>query len=625
MGHRNIDRVELTEDTLEEFLSCIDRSKRCSIDSETTGLVSWHKNFQVVCMTMACSHNKGWIVWPENFHLMKEVIQRDDILWIGHNLKYDEHAFSRIGLSLGPNRSDTMMQSYCIDASGSHGLKQLSLRYLDEDDWASEMDAWKKDRGDGSGMNRMLECPRDKVFIYATLDATMTFLLWEYCYDYIKKNGLEKYESWMNRLTWLMSEIESNGVEFDSNRALDVVGELQGIYDDNYKGLMENELVQALNEYSINKNNEFFDPRNDDHIVKLLFGLFKFESVKKDKRTGKPAVNNFILDNLYNTYKDENIIRVKICRHIKLFMDNIMGLLNHDNTVDKRIHAQFLVHGAKTGRISSSDPNLMGIPSDSDYGKLIRGVFVSRYKNGVLLSSDAKQAEMRILASFCGSKKLIDIFNSNLDVYVEVAKILFEKDDISDFERDFAKIITIGMVYGRTVWGIAKEMKKSEEWVRSFFDKYFNMFDGIREYCDKSIYWARNRGWVRSPYGDVYRFLKINAVSIKDREEDERCAINYRIQGTSSHTNLDILMRVLKRIKKDYTGRAVCILVNHDEFLFDCDSIEMARILSKIIDEESIGLMDSLRDENGELGWMKIPFVYEHCIGDNWGEMEKLV
>ncbi len=278
-----------------------------------------------------------------------------------------------------------------------------------------------------------------------------------------------------------------------------------------------------------------------------------------------------------------------------------------------KIYAVFSQTATQTGRLSSHSPNLQNIPIKEDFTQKIRRIFVPSFKGGCILSSDYSQVELRVLAHFSREDNLIRAFNANTDIHKYTASLLFSKDanDITKREREIAKRVNFGIVYGMSSYGLARELNVSEEEARQFIESYFMRYPKVKEFIDSTIKEAEEKGYVRTIMGRIRYLPDINSSNYELREFSRRQAVNTPIQGTAADIIKMAMVRIYREFER-YGFSSRLILQVHDELVFDVEKKE----LKKVVDIVKYNMENSIS--------LIVPLIANLKVGKNWLELEPL-
>ena len=253
-----------------------------------------------------------------------------------------------------------------------------------------------------------------------------------------------------------------------------------------------------------------------------------------------------------------------------------------------RVHTTFDQAFVASGRLSSRDPNLQNIPVKNDWGKRIRKCFIASPGNK-LICADYSQIELRILAHMSGDENLISAFNNNLDIHTATASEIFHKrpEEVSKDERRYAKTINFSLLYGKTVFGLAQELKLDRATAKLYIDTYFAKYPKIKSCMDNIKDFAHQHGYVETVFGRKIYLPNINSGNRIIRDAEERLALNAPMQGTSA----DIIKFAMVRIEQwllENKLRTRMVLQVHDELIFEVPMDEIDAIsnhLAKLMTE----------------------------------------
>ena len=275
---------------------------------------------------------------------------------------------------------------------------------------------------------------------------------------------------------------------------------------------------------------------------------------------------------------------------------------------DGKIHTRYVQDLTQTGRLSSVDPNLQNIPVRLEQGRLIRKAFVPEEENSVLLSSDYSQIELRVLAHISGDEHLIDAFKHGADIHTSTAMRVFniEKPEyVTPNDRRNAKAVNFGVVYGISDFGLSNNLGISRKEAKAYIETYFERYPGIKDYMERVVREARDKGYVETLFKRRREIPDINSRNFNVRGFAERTAINSPIQGSAADI-LKIAMIHLDQALERGAYKTKMLLQVHDEIVLQVPSGELAAIkeLVKETMESAIELAVPLEaDENEGKTW----------------------
>ncbi len=270
-------------------------------------------------------------------------------------------------------------------------------------------------------------------------------------------------------------------------------------------------------------------------------------------------------------------------KYTKLYSTYAEGLKKYINE-DGRIHTVFSQTITQTGRLSSYDPNLQNISVRDDEGREIRKAFKPSEGN-VLISSDYSQVELRVLSSLSGEEKMIDAFNSGIDIHTKTAMDVFglSKEEVTDIARRHAKAVNFGVVYGISDFGLANQTQLSVKDAKRYIEDYFRTYPHIREYLDAQVKFCQDHGYVKTMLNRRRYINEINDRNYMMREFGKRAAMNAGIQGSAADLIKIAMIRAAKKIKEEGL-KTKLILQVHDELIFDVPQEEVERMKELIPD-----------------------------------------
>ena len=274
---------------------------------------------------------------------------------------------------------------------------------------------------------------------------------------------------------------------------------------------------------------------------------------------------------------------------------------------DGRIHTTFNQDITSTGRLSSTNPNLQNIPVRTELGRKIRQAFVPS-DGKVFVGADYSQFELRLAAVLAGDEKLIEDFNSDVDIHAKTAAETYgiSIDEVSKSQRRAAKVINFGVLYGMSPHGLAAATGMSFTEAKKFIDHYFEVRKPIRQYLDKILTQAREQGFVETYFGRRRPTPDVKSSNFMVRSSAERAAMNMPIQGTEA----DLMKLAMIRLEDKLSGLADAILQVHDSILVECKPEDVQKV-SEIMKAEMEGVCPEL----------PIKLKVDVGTGVNWGEV----
>ncbi len=288
---------------------------------------------------------------------------------------------------------------------------------------------------------------------------------------------------------------------------------------------------------------------------------------------------------------------------LSTYITPIPDLADNNN----RIHTTFTQNVTATGRLSSLNPNLQNIPVRTEEGKRIRTGFVAP-EGKVLVSADYSQFELRLAAVLSGDKKLIDDFNSGIDIHTKTASEAFHVpfSEVTKNQRRAAKVINFGIIYGMSVKGLSDAAGMPFYEAKKFIEDYFKLRAPIKQKLDSFLKQAREQGYVETFYGRRRPTPDVKSTNFIIRQAAERAAANMPIQGTEA----DLMKRAMINVDQSLPAGAELVMQVHDSLIVECDE--------NIANEIAVLLKHKMESVAPELA---IKLAVEVTIGKNWGEL----
>ena len=284
------------------------------------------------------------------------------------------------------------------------------------------------------------------------------------------------------------------------------------------------------------------------------------------------------------------------------------ALVDQINPATGRIHTSFMMTGAATGRLASTDPNLQNIPVRTEEGRRIRRAFVAEAGH-LLLSADYSQIELRLLAHVADVPALREAFEKGEDIHARTASEVFgvPMQGMDPLTRRKAKAINFGIIYGISAFGLANQLGITPGEVKAYIDAYFQRYPGIRDYMERMKEEARMKGHVTTPFGRRVWIAGIGEKNPARRGFAERQAINAPLQGGAA----DVIKRAMVRLPRALAEArlsAQLLLQVHDELVFEVP--EAGRDATAAVVKRAMEGAATIR----------VPLVVETGAGRTWTE-----
>jgi len=581
-----------TSEKIKELVSILQKEKEICLDTETTGTDPIKA--RLVGVSFSIKEGQGWYIPvyenPEAIEALRPIYENPNTLKIGQNLKYDLQVLQNHGIELCGPMFDTMIAHYLLHPEMRHGMDYLAEAYL-------HYHTIHIDELIGTGKNQksMAELKPEEVYVYACEDTDITLRLKNLFAPELEKEGLMKLFLQIEMpLMPVLAYMERNGVCIDTEG----LRETSVLYSKEMQRI-EEEIYQLA---GIN-----FNISSPKQVGEILFDQMKIVSKPKKTKTGQYATTEEILVSL----KSKNPIVGKILEYrglkklLSTYIDALPQLINPETG---HIHTSFNQAVTTTGRLSSSNPNLQNIPVRDEQGKEVRKAFIPE-AGQEFFCADYSQIELRIMAHLSGDENLIEAFNAGQDIHAATAAKIFHKtlEEVSSDERRKAKTANFGIIYGISAFGLAERMDVSRTEAKELIDGYFLTYPGVKEYMEKSIEMAREKGYTETIFKRRCYLPDINSNNANVRGNAERNAINSPIQGSAADIIKIAMIRVYQRMKEEKL-RSKMILQVHDELCFTVVPEEKERLQRIVVEEMQAACQ------------MRVPLIADTGWGSNWLE-----
>ena len=468
---------------------------------------------------------------------------------VGHDLKYSEVALARHGMPLAGAAMDTMLASYLLDPEAPNTIEAVAER--DAGVKLAPLDVAAAPRKRGQPPRTFEEIEVGEATHHAARFAEVTLLLESRLGPRLEADRLTGLLGGLELpLSHLLAGMEQVGVLIDP-------GALDGIGKDMAKELASlEEKARAAAGQDLN----LASPRQ---LETVLFDVLGLPAGKRTK-TGR-STDAEVLEALADRHPLPGIVleHRAIAKLKGTYVDTLPRLMHPETG---RIHTKWSQAVAATGRISSQDPNLQNIPIRTALGKSIRRAFVAP-PGQLIVSADYSQIELRVLAHLSRDPVLVDAFRSGQDVHVRTAMEIFGvgRGDVTEEMRRRSKTINFGVIYGMGESALAKRLGIPRTEAARFIDAYFERYQGVHAFMEKTMAEARRTEVVRTLFGRRRNVSDLRSSDRMRRSYAERIAQNTPIQGTAA----DLLKMAMVRLAEPVAPGARMVLTVHDELAFE--------------------------------------------------------
>ena len=299
----------------------------------------------------------------------------------------------------------------------------------------------------------------------------------------------------------------------------------------------------------------------------------------------------------------EDVLNYRTLSKLKsTYCDGMLKVIESDG----RIHSKFNQVETRTGRISSTDPNLQNIPVRTEIGRELRKFFIAK-ENCVLVDADYSQIELRVLAHIADDKNMINAFKSDKDIHSITASQVFNipENMLTPIMRNRAKAVNFGIVYGISAFSLSKDIGVTVKEAKEYINNYLSHYSGVKEYMQRSIEEAEKLGYSQTMFNRRRYLPELKSSNFNLRSFGKRVAMNMPIQGTAADIIKIAMIKVENRLKKENLNSKLILQV-HDELIVESPENESQKV-AKILREE----MESAVS-------LKVPLVAEASIGKTW-------
>lgn len=519
----------------------------------------------------------------------RDIVEDGRIRKCGYDFKSMINALDRDGVTVGGTLLDIELMHYLINPEKSHKAGILAMSYL----------GINLEEGTGQPVQKSLFEENDVADIGPrNMEAVADVLLADRIMKELAETGADRlYLKMEEPLVRVLARMERNGVKVDLPQLKKFETELKAELAGIQAGIREMAGEPELNISS-----------------PMQVGIVLFEKLALDPKAKKTGSKGY-----YST--DEETLAAIQDKHPivndilefravkKLLSSYIEPFPGFINAVTGKVHTTFNQALTATGRLSSSKPNLQNIPVRTERGREIRKAFIPSAPDGVIMSADYSQIELRIMAHLSGDAHLTEAFRQGKDVHAITAAKIFgiDADEVTPDQRRIAKTANFGIMYGISAFGLAQRLKIPRGDAKKIIDDYFTNFPAVSAFISDTIASAREKGYVETLFGRRRYLPDITSRNATVRALAERNAVNAPIQGTSA----DIIKIAMVEVDREMQAQGLksrMVLQVHDELVFDAVQEEIGT-LERMVVEKMQNVIE-----------LSIPLTVECNYGKNWLE-----
>ena len=512
----------------------------------------------------------------KSYYLTKEdIIENKDIFKYAaytYDLKKSMVALKKLDVDLTHVKFDAMIALYLLNKNVNDDISYVSNTY-------------------GYNINYVNDIRKNNLTKDIVLKSKFIYEIVEDLTNELKKFELEKLFNEIEMpLIEVLANIEENGVRV-SKEILDEMKEEISVK------------INLVKDKIYNYSGIEFNISSPKQLGEILFEKLNLPYNKKKGKTGYSTSHDVLLK-LINIHPIINLI-LEYREMTKLYSTYLEGLSNYI-LEDGKIHTIFKQTIARTGRLSSTEPNLQNIPVRTEEGKLIRKAFLPE-GGSLIMTSDYSQIELRVLAHISKCENLKNAFLNHEDIHTKVASDIYGVpiESVSKSMRRTAKAVIFGIVYGISGYGLGENLEINPNEAKKFIEKYLKMYPGVKEYMDNIKKEAYESYYVKTIFGRIRYLDELRNTNYMIRSTGERMALNTPIQGSSADIIKKAMIDVYKYFKENKL-KSTMILQIHDELVFNVVKEEKEKV-REIVTE----LMENAYN-------LDVPLKVEVEFGDNW-------
>jgi len=521
---------------------------------------------------------------------VRALFEDHSLIKCGYDLKNLINLLKRAHIELNGYLADIELMHYLISPERSHKVEILAGSYLNAN-IAGVVDDSPKDLFSSQDINQSIGEEQ------SLREVAVLYPLYEKLKEELANEGIDKlYDNMEMPLLRVLAGMEREGVKIDTG----MLGEYSTQLTEEL-AVIEREVRELAQEPSLNISS----PKQLGVVIYEKLKLVKNAKLTKGKSY---STDEETLAELSGTHPI--ISKILEYRNIKkllsTYIDPLPSLIS---PVTGKIHTTYKQSLTATGRLSSVKPNLQNIPVRTERGREIRKAFIPSHRDGIIVSADYSQIELRLMAHMSGDELFIEAFREGKDIHAATASKIFgvPEGELTKEQRNRAKVANFGIIYGISAFGLSQRLAIPRGESKKLIEDYFAAYPQVESYMKMMIERARVDGYVTTLYGRKRYLPDINSKNPVVRGLAERNAINAPIQGSAADIIKVAMIRVDKKIK-ELGLKSRMVLQVHDELLFDAFKDE-EEVLSDIIKREMEGVIE-----------LSVPLTIECQSGTNWLE-----
>ena len=521
--------------------------------------------------------------------LLKPLLESASVTLVSGDVKRAMVVLRRRGINLAAPYFDTAVAHYLLQPERPHATARLAEEILGVACTTDDALLGAK----GRNRKRFVEVSGDAITAYACQLADMALALRKPLIASIDADSLTSLLTDIELpLIEVLADMEHTGARVDVRALTDY-------------SVVLTERMNSLEQECFELAGEQFNTASPMKVGEILFDKLKIDDKAKKTKSGQYSTTEEVLMHLRDRHPlVDKILELRGIR--KLLSTYVNALPELINPETGRIHTTYNQTVTATGRLSSTNPNLQNIPVRTDDGREIRRAFIPADGN-LFFSADYSQIELRLVADLSGDPTMVDAFRNNLDIHaITAAKIYHEPlEKVTPDQRRKAKTANFGILYGISAFGLSERLQIPRAESKMLIDGYFATFPGVRDYIERSVTQAKEKGYVTTLFGRRRMLPDINSRNAVVRSFSERNAVNAPIQGTAADIIKIAMVSIFNKMKQEGL-RSKMILQVHDELNFDVVPAEAERV-----QQITVECMQNAYHGN-------VPLTASHAIATNW-------
>ena len=585
---------DITQDEVDKlFKELTYENNKLTGDIETSGFDHIQDYILSLGITPENDPTTGYCFYPIHWPLIQGYLESTEISWAWHNGKFDIKFFRNIGIRARVD-DDTMLLSYTLDEEGGvHDLETVASDVLGAPSYKNMLKPWLP-----NSKTSYSEVPPEVLSVYQAIDTANTAQIRTIYRERVRRDSdLEKlYSETLLPASEMLTQVEENGIQVDLERLEE---------NEEYFMQMKADIGEEINDligYTINAG-------SPKQVSRLFYKGYKFPNRSKGSTDEKTITK-------LQRQIDHPIFGL-ILKHrkaVKMYGTYVKGLKKHVQPGTGRVHATYLIHGTRTGRLAARNPNMQNPPRDPQ----IRGTFVAK-PGYEIIEVDLSQAELRLITAFSMDETLLDIYLNDGDVHGELADELFpgwydNKDKAGKKEqRVKAKNVNFGIPYGITEYGLMEQINDTVAEARRMLQGWDVRFPKARLFLNRCRNAPSSNQIITTCFGRKKRTGIVSGQNISFLRNE---ASNFPSQSVSSDITLHAAIRTWKQLM-EWDVRIINLV--HDSIIVESPMDPQHRMRRKVIQL----LATELRQVPIDYGITAVPFKADAEYGQRWGSLQE--